>query len=118
VCRRCKEPDKRGFAKDRRARRRWLLSPEAGHGGDGVTVPCWQCKTPVDYESMEVDRIIPGWECTVCGESVGNHKRKRHEFKGGTYRRNNIRPSCAPDNRERNKGNPWTLGAETRCLTG
>ncbi|URC18190.1 HNH endonuclease [Mycobacterium phage Zenteno07] len=71
--------DKRGSSYDRRARREWLVSPAAGFGGDGEKVPCWEpdCKAMVTVVTMCVDRIIPGEQ-------------------GGTYRRNNIRPHCAP----------------------
>lgn len=76
--------DKRGNAKDRKARKIWLLSPMAGFGGNGDFAPCAMkidvaCEEIVDYASMEVDRIFPG--CL-----------------GGTYRRGNIRPACRPCN--------------------
>lgn len=72
----------RGSAEARRARKRWLLSPEAGFGGDGVQVRCQfdGCTTMVTFDTMWVDRFpIPGCH-------------------GGTYARGNIRPSCAPHN--------------------
>lgn len=70
----------RGNARDRAARRRWLLLPSAGFGGDGEKVPCAaalgdRCEGLVSYETMNVDRIIPG--CL-----------------GGRYVRTNIRPTC------------------------
>lgn len=76
--------DKRGNAKDRKARKIWLLSPEAPWGGNGDMAPCamrisGECQEIVDYASMEVDRIIPG--CL-----------------GGRYVRTNIRPACRPCN--------------------
>lgn len=67
--------NERGSARERRARRRWLLSPESGHGGDGESVPCSDCPTVVTDETMYVDRIIPGEQ-------------------GGRYTRNNIKPHC------------------------
>ena len=72
--------DMRGSAKDRKARKLWLLSPAAGFGGNGTMVPCAmkidaRCQEIVDFESMEVDRIVPG--CF-----------------GGRYVRGNVRPSC------------------------
>ena len=69
--------DKRGSSYDRRARRAWLLSPEAGWGGDGEKVPCSEpgCGAMVNMRTMYVDRIIPGEQ-------------------GGTYRRDNIKPHC------------------------
>lgn len=76
--------NRRGNTKDRRARRLWLLSPEAGWGGDGQSAPCWEhgCRTRVDYVTMVVDRIVPG-------------SRRTPEYpQGGTYERRNIRPQC------------------------
>lgn len=78
--------DKRGSSADRRRRRAWLLSPEAGilqdgefvaFGGDGESVPCWwKCGREVTDSTVEADRIIPG----------------------GSYRRGNIVPACRPCN--------------------
>lgn len=78
--RKIKGSDPRGNSYARRARKIWLLSPESGFGGDGVTVPCAtqresDCTRFVDYGSMEVDRIVPGAE-------------------GGRYVRGNVRPAC------------------------
>lgn len=72
--------DKRGNSKDRAARRRYLLSEKAGFGGNGEVVPCALgivsgCAILVDYQTMEVDRIVPG-------------------ALGGRYTRDNIRPTC------------------------
>jgi hypothetical protein len=68
--------NERGSSYDRRARRRWLVSPEAGFGGDGVKVPCWECGRLVTEDEVIADRLVPGSE-------------------GGTYRRSNIRgPHC------------------------
>lgn len=67
--------NERGSSYDRRARRAWLVSPEAGFGGDGTKVPCWECGAMVSVKTMHVDRIIPGEQ-------------------GGRYRRDNIRPHC------------------------
>lgn len=61
----------RGNSKDRAARKKWMLS----HFGNGVMANCWECRTPVDYETMVIDRIIPGKD-------------------GGRYVRGNIRPQC------------------------
>lgn len=100
MCRRCGESDKRGPAKARRVRRKWLLStPE--FGGDGVRVQCAlhlseSCKGVVDNATMQVDRIIPG--CY-----------------GGGYARWNIRPSCRPCNIARiGDYEPDLLGDECR----
>lgn len=68
--------DKRGSAANRRARRAWLLSPVSGFGGDGKTVPCFHCGEPLGALAFEVDRF------PVCGHM------------GGSYRRDNVVPSC------------------------
>ena len=112
MCRRCGEPDKRGSAANRRARKQWLLSPESGWGGDGEKVQCWnyaECGTYLSFYTMEVDRIIPGWMCEVCGEACRDHDEARlgHPFSGGRYVRGNIEPSCGGCNQGRNEGNPW-----------
>lgn len=65
----------RGSAQARRARKHFLLNKY----GDGTTASCYRCPTILDFETITVDRIIPGCE-------------------GGTYRRSNIRPACAPCN--------------------
>lgn len=66
----------RGSTEDRRRRKLWLLSPQAGFGGDGEKVACaFACGTILTLETIWVDRIIPG--CY-----------------GGTYARSNIQPSC------------------------
>ncbi len=68
--------NERGSSYDRRARRAWLVSPEAGFGGNGTTVPCWECGKPLTVENVIADRKVPG------------------EL-GGTYRRDNIQgPHC------------------------
>ena len=69
--------NERGSSADRRARKLWLLSPGAGWGGDGETVPCWDCGVVLEYPDLIADRIIPG-------------------ERGGTYRRDNIAPHCLP----------------------
>lgn len=66
-----------GSSKDRRARRAWLVTPEAGFGGDGLKVLCQVCfGLYVTVEDMVVGRITAGVE-------------------GGTYRRDNVRPECS-----------------------
>ena len=90
----------RGSSHSRRARRAWLIEtyranvdvPLAGSlvGTLGLPVPlgegtpacrCYRCGRLLTDETVTVDRIIPG-------------------CKGGTYRRNNIRPACAGCNSE------------------
>ena len=79
---------KRGNVTDRRNRRRWLLSPAAGHdygngfvyfGGDGTKVPCVYCHCLLDESTVEADRIIPG----------------------ESYAHWNIQPACRHDNASR-----------------
>lgn len=78
--------DKRGNSYDRHARKRWLLSPESGFGGNGKRVPCIHgCGTVLTYETIEADRIQPG----------------------GTYARTNVQPSCRPCNIERGNNPNW-----------
>ncbi|QDK01713.1 HNH endonuclease [Mycobacterium phage Rita1961] len=69
--------NQRGNSVDRARRKAWLLSPEAGWGGDGETVPCWECGVLCGPDDVDLfaDRIIP---CE----------------RGGTYRRENIAPHC------------------------
>lgn len=70
--------DDRGSAEDRRRRKRYLLAT----WGDGTTAPCAFCRTPLTYDALTVDRFpIPGRA-------------------GGRYTRDNIRPACAPCNRD------------------
>lgn len=59
-----------------RARRRQFLVDKFG---DGVKVKCVHCGMMLTVETVTSDRIIPG-------------------ALGGTYRRDNIQPSCARDN--------------------
>jgi 5-methylcytosine-specific restriction endonuclease McrA len=93
----------RGNVTDRQRRREWLLKTYAAdmaiaiparfkveliisalkadqYRADGDTVleccRCYRCGKLLTLETLTVDRIIPG-------------------CKGGTYRRNNIRPSCS-----------------------
>lgn len=63
----------RGSSRDRRRRREFLINKF----GDGTTCTCTHCPTVLTIKTVNADRIIPGW-------------------KGGTYRRDNIQPSCQP----------------------
>jgi hypothetical protein len=67
----------RGSSEDRRRRRRFLLDTF----GDGTTAPCSfdGCPEVLTFETITVDRIIPG-------------------ALGGRYTRDNIRPACGPHN--------------------
>lgn len=82
--------DARGSSYDRRARREWLVSPAAGHGGDGTKVPCWECGAMVSVKTMCVDRIVPGEA-------------------GGRYIRSNIRPHCALCSHRQGARRTWEL---------
>jgi hypothetical protein len=77
--------DKRGSAAARRARKAWFLSPLSGFGGNGETVPCVHCQTELAFEDIEADRIVPG----------------------GSYRRENVQPSCRPCNIARSDDSTW-----------
>ena len=48
--------DKRGNNKDRKRRKEWLLS----EFGDGETCNCVHCGKPLDINTVEADRKIPG----------------------------------------------------------
>ena len=76
--------DRRGKARDRRRRREWLLETF----GDGTTAPCAHCGKELDNKTLTVDRIEPG----------------------GSYRRENIQPSCGPCNFARGNRTDWTPG--------
>ncbi|MFT4081158.1 MAG: HNH endonuclease [Nocardioides sp.] len=99
----------RGSSEDRRRRREWLvmtyranvdaqvLDREA-HDAAFVCIPrqcphwlsvpacrCYRCGELLTVDTVTVDRIVPG-------------------CKGGTYRRNNIRPACQRCNSETGGG--------------
>jgi hypothetical protein len=67
--------NERGSSYERRRRKLWLISPEAGWGGDGIDVPRWDCGVLVELEDLIADRIIRGED-------------------GGRYTRDNIAPHC------------------------
>jgi hypothetical protein len=77
--------DARGNSYDKRARKRWLLSPDAPYGGNGSKVKCVHCLTDLTYETVESDRIQPG----------------------GTYARHNVQPSCRHCNASRGDNPNW-----------
>lgn len=56
------------------------------HFGNGTTCPCAHCATELAYEQLEADRIIPG----------------------GSYRRDNVQPSCRRCNARRCNNVNWT----------
>lgn len=68
----------RGSSASRRRRRQWLVE----EFGDGELVACFQqisphCQYVCDVDTVSPDRIVLGAE-------------------GGSYRRENLRPSCRP----------------------
>lgn len=87
--------NQRGSAEQRRRRREWLVltyrANQDMHSETfafpmpfGTGVPacrCYRCGRLLSVVTVTVDRIIPG-------------------CKGGTYRRNNIRPACGKCNSE------------------
>lgn len=76
--------EKRGNSRDRRIRKLWMLAAY----GDGIKCPCVHCGCELDYASVEADRIIPGAQ-------------------GGSYRRDNVQPSCRPCNSRRQNDESW-----------
>ena len=76
--------DSRGSAAARRARKGYLLTL----WGDGETCPCLYCGHSLSSATLEADRIIPG---TL----------------GGSYRRENIAPSCRGCNASRGDKTIW-----------
>ncbi len=73
-----RQRDQRGKAIERRRRKQFLLDKY----GTGKKCPCSYCKKPLTFETMQVDRVIPG-------------------FQGGTYKRENCVPSCMECNIDR-----------------
>lgn len=71
----------RGSASDRRARKQWLLDVF----GDGHHAACRYCWRTLAFETITVDRIVPG-------------------CKGGRYVHGNIQPACGPCNSKHGGG--------------
>lgn len=69
----------RGNSRDRAARRAYLVKVFASNQPGFVR--CYRCGWLMYPDEITVDRIVPG-------------------CKGGTYRRNNIRPACSQCNSE------------------
>lgn len=74
--------DKRGSSYARRARKAWLLETF----GDGTSCPCVHCGEGLTFETVEADRIVPG----------------------GSYRRENVQPSCRACNLARSDDQSWS----------
>ena len=73
--------DKRGNSADRYARKTWMLNTF----GDGTKCPCTHCERLLGRRELEADRIIPG----------------------GSYRHENIQPSCRDCNLARSNDMGW-----------
>lgn len=73
--------DKRGSARDRRARKHWMLS----YFGNGQECACVHCHCTLTFDTVEADRIIPG----------------------GSYRRDNVQPACRKCNLDRSDNLDW-----------
>lgn len=70
--------NERGSAAQRRKRRQWVLFRFQSLYGLGWT-HCYRCNTLLDYDTMTLDRIVPGCQ-------------------GGRYVKWNIRPCCGSCN--------------------
>lgn len=70
----------RGNTRDRLKRKLWLVINWRSNE-NALTCRCYRCGVLLTVGTVTIDRIIPG-------------------CRGGTYRRNNIRPACAPCNME------------------
>lgn len=79
--------DKRGNAYARRRRKLRMLAEY----GDGLACPCAHCGRPLTYSQLEADRIVPG----------------------GSYRWDNVQPSCRVDNLARRDDASWTYARPT-----
>lgn len=77
--------DQRGNSDDRARRKRWMVNPDSGFGGDGKSVPCYWCNKTLRLGSS--DLTADRWP--ICGHL------------GGTYKRDNLVPSCKRDNSSR-----------------
>lgn len=84
----------RGNTRDRLARRRWLVATFRANrdlsfgeprssplGSAHAACRCYRCGVLMTEDTVTVDRVVPG-------------------CRGGTYRRDNIRPACASCNSE------------------
>jgi hypothetical protein len=56
--------------------------------GDGIKCDCVHCGCELSFQTVEADRIVPGAH-------------------GGTYRRDNIQPSCRKCNASRGHDVNW-----------
>lgn len=80
--------DPRGSSKDRRARKDWMLSHpgfQRRPGTEGKNVNCVHCGLELDRKTVQSDKKNPS----------------------GTYRRENVQPSCADCNGRRSNNTNW-----------
>jgi hypothetical protein len=84
--------EKRGNNQDRKNRKLWLLRTY----GNGETCACVHCTAVLTYETLEADRIVPG----------------------GSYRHENVQPSCAHCNKARSNNASWTLTISVTITVG
>lgn len=82
--------EKRGNTRDRRIRKLWMLAAY----GDGVACQCVHCSCQLSYTTVEADRIDAG----------------------GSYRRENVQPSCRPCNSRRSNNPNWVGPAPSRVV--
>lgn len=121
----------RGSSEDRRRRREWLVKtyranesviqvwdPASGGtaGGKPVGAPTWTTRSFGDGSSLvrlqeqwgRIAKALPACRCYRCGRLLTvdtvTVDRIIPGCKGGTYRRNNIRPACGPCNSETGGG--------------
>lgn len=100
----------RGNTEDRRRRREWLVET---YRADEDVLRIWWADDPVPTEhpySEHVEKIadrcerVPACRCYRCGDLLTVHSvtvdRIVPGCRGGTYRRNNIRPACGGCNSE------------------
>ena len=73
--------EKRGNSTDRKRRKIWMIATF----GFGNFVLCVHCAITLDYDHVEADRIVPG----------------------GSYRHENVQPSCSPCNKSRSNNTAW-----------
>lgn len=73
--------DRRGSSLDRKVRKEWMLR----HFGDGHSCSCVHCMRDLVFTTLEADRIVPG----------------------GSYRRENVQPSCRECNLARSDNPNW-----------
>ena len=73
--------EKRGNSTDRKRRKIWMIATF----GFGKFVLCVHCSISLDYDHVEADRIVPG----------------------GSYRHENVQPSCSTCNKARSNNESW-----------